>query len=105
MSKIFFPLPPFLQAFRAGIVWINCSQPCFCQAPWGGIKRSGFGRELGEWYEPNFLERYARDYFLSAKSKRLEFYEYITNIFPLFLHNGEFFGYDVNCLQPFFTPR
>ncbi|KAL3698345.1 hypothetical protein R1sor_012421 [Riccia sorocarpa] len=19
----------------AGIVWINCSQPCFCQAPWG----------------------------------------------------------------------
>ena len=39
-----------LQAFQAGIVWINCSQPCFTQAPWGGNKRSGFGRELGEWY-------------------------------------------------------
>lgn len=39
-----------LQAFQAGIVWVNCSQPCFCQAPWGGNKRSGFGRELGEWY-------------------------------------------------------
>ncbi|CAN1317476.1 Aminoaldehyde dehydrogenase ALDH10A8, chloroplastic, partial [Linum perenne] len=38
------------KAFRAGIVWVNCSQPCFCQAPWGGLKRSGFGRELGEWY-------------------------------------------------------
>ncbi|WVZ12869.1 hypothetical protein V8G54_017399 [Vigna mungo] len=36
------------KAFKAGIVWINCSQPCFTQAPWGGIKRSGFGRELGE---------------------------------------------------------
>ncbi|KAI5562550.1 hypothetical protein BDE02_15G060500 [Populus trichocarpa] len=43
------------KAFRAGIVWINCSQPCFCQAPWGGIKRSGFGRELGEWGLENYL--------------------------------------------------
>lgn len=40
---------PFLQALQSGIVWVNCSQPCFCQAPWGGKKRSGFGRELGEW--------------------------------------------------------
>ncbi|CAH1428430.1 unnamed protein product [Lactuca virosa] len=36
------------KGFEAGIVWINCSQPCFSQAPWGGKKRSGFGRELGE---------------------------------------------------------
>ncbi|XP_043704371.1 betaine aldehyde dehydrogenase 1, chloroplastic [Telopea speciosissima] len=43
------------KAFRAGIVWVNCSQPCFCQAPWGGIKRSGFGRELGEWGLENYL--------------------------------------------------
>ncbi|KAG6753054.1 hypothetical protein POTOM_043098 [Populus tomentosa] len=43
------------KAFRSGIVWINCSQPCFCQAPWGGIKRSGFGRELGEWGLENYL--------------------------------------------------
>ena len=28
-------------AFRAGIVWVNCSQPCFCHSPWGGVKRSG----------------------------------------------------------------
>ena len=33
--------------FRAGIVWINCSQPTFPQAPWGGMKQSGIGRELG----------------------------------------------------------
>jgi betaine-aldehyde dehydrogenase len=40
---------------QAGIVWVNCSQPCFCQAPWGGKKRSGFGRELGEWGLENYL--------------------------------------------------
>jgi hypothetical protein len=33
---------------RAGIIWINCSQPTFAQAPWGGYKSSGIGRELGE---------------------------------------------------------
>ncbi|MED6126518.1 Aminoaldehyde dehydrogenase 1, peroxisomal [Stylosanthes scabra] len=43
------------KAIQAGIVWINCSQPTFIQAPWGGIKRSGFGRELGEWGLDNFL--------------------------------------------------
>ena len=31
---------------RAGITWINCDQPTFCQAPWGGYKKSGIGREL-----------------------------------------------------------
>ena len=36
-------------ALRAGIVWINCSQPTFTEAPWGGYKRSGIGRELGRW--------------------------------------------------------
>ncbi|KAL3748916.1 hypothetical protein ACJRO7_010063 [Eucalyptus globulus] len=43
------------KAFQAGVVWINCSQPCFCQAPWGGNKRSGFGRELGGWGLDNYL--------------------------------------------------
>ena len=41
---------------RAGIVWINCSQPTFSQAPWGGRKRSGIGRELGRWGLENYLE-------------------------------------------------
>lgn len=47
----------FLQALQAGVVWINCAQPSFIQAPWGGIKRSGFGRELGEWYDSSFLNQ------------------------------------------------
>lgn len=34
---------------RAGVVWKNCCQPAFVQTPWGGVKRSGFGRDLGKW--------------------------------------------------------
>jgi betaine-aldehyde dehydrogenase len=41
---------------EAGIVWINCSQPTFTQAPWGGMKQSGIGRELGIWGLENYLE-------------------------------------------------
>jgi betaine-aldehyde dehydrogenase len=41
---------------RAGIVWINCSQPTFVEAPWGGFKQSGIGRELGRWGFENYLE-------------------------------------------------
>jgi len=37
------------RGLRAGIVWKNCCQPAFIQAPWGGCKKSGFGRELGRW--------------------------------------------------------
>ena len=44
------------KAFRAGIVWVNCSQPTFVEAPWGGYKQSGIGRELGEWGLNNYLE-------------------------------------------------
>jgi betaine-aldehyde dehydrogenase len=43
-------------ALRAGIVWINCSQPTFTEAPWGGYKQSGIGRELGRWGFENYLE-------------------------------------------------
>jgi betaine-aldehyde dehydrogenase len=32
---------------RVGTVWINDFHPYFPQAPWGGYKRSGIGRELG----------------------------------------------------------
>ncbi|MCC7251793.1 aldehyde dehydrogenase family protein [Hyphomicrobium sp.] len=41
---------------EAGVVWINCSQPNFLEPPWGGMKKSGVGRELGTWGLMNFLE-------------------------------------------------
>ncbi len=44
------------EAFEAGVVWINCSQPNFLEPPWGGVKKSGVGRELGTWGLNNFLE-------------------------------------------------
>jgi betaine-aldehyde dehydrogenase len=43
------------EALEAGIVWVACSQPTFVQAPWGGVKRSGFGRELGTEGIHNYL--------------------------------------------------
>ncbi|UOQ42879.1 betaine-aldehyde dehydrogenase [Halobacillus salinarum] len=33
---------------RLGTVWINDFHPYFAQAPWGGYKSSGIGRELGK---------------------------------------------------------
>eukprot|EP01039_Chlorochromonas_danica_P010206 gene10206-11295_t len=39
----------FARQVRVGIVWKNCCQPAFVQAPWGGMKQSGFGRDLGRW--------------------------------------------------------
>nr|XP_048676894.1 aldehyde dehydrogenase, mitochondrial isoform X2 [Caretta caretta] len=37
------------QALRAGTVWINCYDVFGAQAPFGGYKASGNGRELGEY--------------------------------------------------------
>ncbi|KAG5602372.1 hypothetical protein H5410_033742 [Solanum commersonii] len=55
MSKDVKRCERFTKAFQTGIIWINCSQPTFNQLPWGGKKRSGFGRDLGEWGLESFL--------------------------------------------------
>jgi len=36
-----------VRALRAGVVWVNQTQVSAIEAPWGGYKQSGFGRELG----------------------------------------------------------
>eukprot|EP01080_Neovahlkampfia_damariscottae_P000554 gene554-8066_t len=41
---------------KSGVVWYNCSQPFFYEAPWGGMKKSGIGRELGKWGLNNYLQ-------------------------------------------------
>ncbi len=41
---------------EAGITWQNCNQNLVIQAPWGGVKQSGMGRELGRWGLFNYLE-------------------------------------------------
>jgi len=45
-----------VKALRAGIVWVNHMQPTYVEAPWGGYKQSGFGRELGPWGVEEYLE-------------------------------------------------
>jgi betaine-aldehyde dehydrogenase len=44
-----------VKALRAGIVWVNHMQPTYVEAPWGGYKQSGFGRELGKWGVEEYL--------------------------------------------------
>jgi acyl-CoA reductase-like NAD-dependent aldehyde dehydrogenase len=44
------------RALRAGIVWVNDTQPAPTEAPWGGYKQSGVGRELGPEGIDDFLE-------------------------------------------------
>ena len=36
-----------VKELRAGVTWINCYNPTFNEAPWGGYKMSGYGRDLG----------------------------------------------------------
>ena len=43
-----------VKALKSGIVWVNHMQPTYVEAPWGGYKQSGFGRELG----PGGIEEY-----------------------------------------------
>jgi betaine-aldehyde dehydrogenase len=45
-----------LKRMRAGILWLNTYHPTYNEAPWGGYKQSGFGRELGVWGIENYLE-------------------------------------------------
>ncbi len=45
-----------LKQLKAGILWLNTYHPTYNEAPWGGYKQSGFGRELGVWGIENYLE-------------------------------------------------
>jgi betaine-aldehyde dehydrogenase len=44
-----------VKSLRAGIVWVNHMQPTYVEAPWGGYKQSGIGRELGKWGVDEYL--------------------------------------------------
>jgi betaine-aldehyde dehydrogenase len=43
-----------VKSVRAGVVWVNHMQPTYVEAPWGGFKQSGIGRELG----PSGIDEY-----------------------------------------------
>ena len=44
-----------VKSLRAGIIWVNHMQPTYVEAPWGGYKQSGIGRELGKWGVDEYL--------------------------------------------------
>jgi len=46
----------FVQGVQAGSVWVNCFDIVFANAPFGGYKQSGQGRELGEVSLKEYLE-------------------------------------------------
>lgn len=45
-----------LQGIRAGTVWVNTYNALGCQAPFGGFKQSGVGREMGEYGLEHYTE-------------------------------------------------
>ena len=55
-SRDIFRIMRVVKAVRAGVVWVNHMQPTYVEAPWGGYKQSGFGKELGPWGIEEYLE-------------------------------------------------
>ncbi len=45
-----------IRKLRAGITWINTYHPTYNEAPWGGYKQSGIGRELGTYGYDSYTE-------------------------------------------------
>ncbi|KAL4227778.1 Retinal dehydrogenase 1 [Mactra antiquata] len=46
----------YTQGVKAGTVWVNCYEVVNAQAPFGGFKMSGLGRELGEYGLSQYTE-------------------------------------------------
>lgn len=45
-----------IKKLKAGITWINSYHPTYNEAPWGGYKQSGIGRELGTFGYEQYTE-------------------------------------------------
>jgi len=61
-----------VRELEAGIVWVNHMQPTMVEAPWGGYKASGFGRELGRWGVEEYLE--TKQVFINLDEKPIGWY-------------------------------
>jgi len=55
-SRDIFKCMRMVKRLQAGIVWVNHMQPTYVEAPWGGYKMSGIGRELGPWGAEEYLQ-------------------------------------------------
>jgi len=57
---------------HAGIVWVNHMQPTYVEAPWGGYKQSGIGRELGTWGVEEYLN--VKQVFINLSEQSIGWY-------------------------------
>jgi betaine-aldehyde dehydrogenase len=71
-SRDIFKALRVVKAMRAGIVWVNHMQPTFVEAPWGGYKQSGFGRELGPSGIDEYLE--AKQVYINLNEQPIAWY-------------------------------
>ncbi len=55
-SKDFARAMQVVKQVRAGIFWVNHMQPTYVEAPWGGYKQSGMGRELSKYGVEAYLQ-------------------------------------------------
>jgi betaine-aldehyde dehydrogenase len=55
-SRDIFKCLRMVKRLQAGIIWVNHMQPTYVEAPWGGYKMSGIGRELGPWGAEEYLQ-------------------------------------------------
>jgi betaine-aldehyde dehydrogenase len=55
-SRDIFKCFRMVRRLQAGIVWVNHMQPTYVEAPWGGYKMSGIGRELGPWGAEEYMQ-------------------------------------------------
>jgi betaine-aldehyde dehydrogenase len=55
-SRDIFKCLRMVRRIQAGIVWVNHMQPTYVEAPWGGYKMSGVGRELGPWGAEEYMQ-------------------------------------------------
>jgi betaine-aldehyde dehydrogenase len=61
-----------VKQLEAGIIWVNHMQPTYVEAPWGGYKMSGFGRELGKWGVEEYLE--TKQVYINLDEKPIAWY-------------------------------
>jgi betaine-aldehyde dehydrogenase len=66
-----------VKRLRAGIVWVNHMQPTFVEAPWGGYKQSGIGRELGKWGVEEYLN--VKQVYINLSEEPINWYQQDTH--------------------------
>jgi betaine-aldehyde dehydrogenase len=71
-SRDVFRVLRVVRALRAGVVWVNQTQVSAIEAPWGGYKQSGFGRELGRWGLEEYLQ--VKQVYINADEQPFKWY-------------------------------